>query len=167
MWALKIDDKIRNDVSSTLLRELLRESKSIQYLVPDSVAQYLTENEIYTAQSEIQVILEKKHRGSTMWMKTNGVLGHAKSNWVRRISVLYFACALANTRLELKLGKSVSQSAGRIQMMSHHMSKPCETLHCSSDFYGTLLAPVSFHFNSTHNINLVYQPRLDRVYLIP
>jgi len=49
-----VDDKIRNDVSSTVLRELLREKKSIQYLVPDSVAHYLLENDIYTIESETQ-----------------------------------------------------------------------------------------------------------------
>ena len=57
---------------------------------------------------------------------------------------LDFACALANHRTELKWDKNVSQSAVGFQMMSHHMSKPCETLPCSSDFHDTLLAPLVF-----------------------
>ena len=46
-----------------------------------------------------------------------------------------------NLRPELKLGKSVSQSAARIQMMS----QPCETVPCSLDFHERLLAPVIFY----------------------
>ena len=38
-----------------------------------------------------------------------------------------------------------SQSAARIQKISHQMSKPCETLPCSPDFHATLLAPASFN----------------------
>ena len=49
---------------------------------------------------------------------------------------LDFTYALANQRPELKLGKSVTQSAARIQMMSHHKSKACKTLSCSTDFHG-------------------------------
>ena len=40
-----------------------------------------------------------------------------------------------------KLGERVSQSAARIHMMSHQMSKPCGTLPCSPDFHDTHLAP--------------------------
>ena len=47
------------------------------------------------------------------------------SNSCRPISALDFAYVIANHRTEFQLGKIVSQSAARIQMMSHHMSKPC------------------------------------------
>ena len=42
--------------------------------------------------------------------------------------------------------KSFSQSAARIYMMSHHMSKPGETFPCPSDFHDTLLAPLPILF---------------------
>ena len=50
-----------------------------------------------------------------------------KSKGCRTISALHFAYALANHKQELKLGKSASQSAARIQIMNNHMSKPHET----------------------------------------
>ena len=56
---------------------------------------------------------------------------------------------LANHRPEIRSRKSVSKSVPRIQMMSHHMSKPCETLPCSPDFHDTLLALASFHSHFT------------------
>ena len=62
-----------------------------------------------------------------------------------KLRSLDFAYALANHRLKLKLGKSVSQSAARIQMVSHHMSKSCENLPCSSNFHDTHIAPGVFH----------------------
>ena len=52
--------------------------------------------------------------------------------------------ALANHIQELKLDQSVSQLAARIQMMTHHMSKDCETLPCPSDFQDTLFASLLF-----------------------
>ena len=52
---------------------------------------------------------------------------------------------MANHRSELKCEKSVNQSVVRIQIMSHHMSQSCETLHCPSDFHATLL-PYYFSF---------------------
>ena len=67
-----------------------------------------------------------------------------KSNWSWPISALYFAYALANHRPEVKLDKSISQSATRVHMMSHHMSKTCETRPCASDFHLTFLAPLFF-----------------------
>ena len=70
-----------------------------------------------------------------------------KIHWYRPSSALDFA--VANHRPELKLGKSVSQSAVRLQMMSHHMSKSCEILPSPSDFHDTLLAYGTFHFNCT------------------
>ena len=64
-----------------------------------------------------------------------------------------FAYALANHRPQILLGKSVGQLAARIQMMSHHMSKPCEILPRSSDFHDTLLVPcLQYHF-TTYSIN--------------
>ena len=36
------------------------------------------------------------------------------------------------------------KSAARIQMMSHYMSKACETLPCSSNFHATFFAPLAF-----------------------
>ena len=70
-----------------------------------------------------------------------------KKNWCRSISAVDFAYALANYRPELKLDKSVSQSAARFQMLSHHMSKPWETHTCPSDFHHTHLTRITFHFN--------------------
>ena len=55
----------------------------------------------------------------------------------RFASAVDFAYALANHKPEPKLGESVSQSAARFQIMSHHMSRPCETLPCSPDFHNT------------------------------
>ena len=74
------------------------------------------------------------------------------SNWWRPINALDFAYASANHRPEPKLGERVRQSAARIRMISHQMSKPCETLPCSSDFQDTLLAPDRFHSHFTPNI---------------
>ena len=45
----------------------------------------------------------------------------AYSKFKKSISALDFTYALANHRPELQLGKSVNQSATRIQMMSHHI----------------------------------------------
>ena len=67
-----------------------------------------------------------------------------KSNWYRPISAQDFAQTLINQRPELKLDKSNSQSAARIQMMSDYMSKACETLPCSSNFHATFFAPLAF-----------------------
>lgn len=50
-----IDEQINNDVSSTVMRKLLRESGTIKYLTPDSVVNYLTENLIYNDHSENHV----------------------------------------------------------------------------------------------------------------
>ena len=36
-------------------------------------------------------------------------------------------------------------------MLSHHMSKPCETLPRFSDFHDTLLVPANFHFHCNSN----------------
>ena len=49
-------------------------------------------------------------------------------------------------RPERKLGKTVSQTAARIQMITHHMSKYCEILPCSSDFHDTAI--FFFHLNT-------------------
>jgi nicotinate-nucleotide adenylyltransferase len=35
------------DISSSALRQMIREGKSIRYLLPDSVAQYISEKRIY------------------------------------------------------------------------------------------------------------------------
>ena len=67
-----------------------------------------------------------------------------KSNLYQPIIALDFSYAFAKHRSELKFDKSISQSAVRIQMMSHHMSHSCETLLCPSDFHDTLLAPLLF-----------------------
>ena len=56
------------------------------------------------------------------------------------INVSALAYASANHKQESKYGERVSQSGVYIQVMSHQMSKPCETLHCSPDFHDTLLA---------------------------
>ena len=69
------------------------------------------------------------------------------NNDQRPISALDFAYALTNHRQELKFDKAVSQSAARIQMMSHYMTKPYETLPCPSDFHDPLLDPFTFPFN--------------------
>ena len=49
-----------------------------------------------------------------------------------------------NERPDFISGKSVSQSATCNQLISHHMSEPCETLPCSSDFHDTLFTPLFF-----------------------
>ena len=58
-----------------------------------------------------------------------------ESHCCQPISALDFAYALANHRPELILGECVSQSAARLQKITHHMSKPCKTFLCSSDFH--------------------------------
>ena len=73
---------------------------------------------------------------------------------------LDFACAFANLRPDLKLGKSASHSAARIQMMSHHMSKPCETVPRSSNFHITLPSAVIFNFNCNINMILIQVRKL-------
>ena len=60
-----------------------------------------------------------------------------KSNRCRPISPEDFAYGLANHKTELKVNKSVSHYAARIQMMSHHMNILSETLPCPSDFHDT------------------------------
>ena len=42
-------------------------------------------------------------------------------------------------------------------MMTHHITKPCETLPCSSDFSDTHLAPASFDSHRTPY--MIYQIR--------
>ena len=42
-----IKPSVRNDVSSSAVRKLLKEGKSIQYLVPDSVNKYIIDEELY------------------------------------------------------------------------------------------------------------------------
>ena len=74
-----------------------------------------------------------------------------KSYWCRPISALDFTNALANHKPELKLGKSVTQSA-RIQMMIHYMSQPCKTIPCSSDFHDTRVC----HPIMSHNLCSIY-----------
>ena len=65
-----------------------------------------------------------------------------------------FAYALANHRPQILLGESVGQLAARIQMMSHHMSKPCEILPRSSDFHDAFFVPVCFKYHFlTYSIN--------------
>ena len=63
------------------------------------------------------------------------------SNYWWPDSILDFAYTSANHKSEPKLGECVSQSAGRIRMMCHQISKPCETLPCSQDFHDKLIAP--------------------------
>ena len=54
-------------------------------------------------------------------------------------------------------------------MMSHHMSKPCETLPCSPDFHDILLAQATFHSHWTpyviYNIPWYYIKSL--LYTVP
>ena len=52
-------------------------------------------------------------------------------------------------RLHCAMRMKKKQRFSRIQMMNQHMSQPCETLPCSSDFHDTLLDPVTFHFDYT------------------
>ena len=66
------------------------------------------------------------------------------SNTCQPISTLNLPYSLVNLKPELKLGKSVSQSAARIHMMSHYMNKAFEAVPCSSDFHDTL--PIDFYF---------------------
>ena len=43
---IKVEESVRSDCSSTLLREKLRQNKSIRYLVPDEVYNYIHSNKI-------------------------------------------------------------------------------------------------------------------------
>ena len=63
--------------------------------------------------------------------KRLGTCQAPKSNLCRPISALDYAYATANHRPELILGRSVSQSAARIWIISHHMSKPSLLLRFS------------------------------------
>ena len=47
-----LDEECRNDVSSTAIRSLLRDKKSIKYLTPDPVVEYLERTNLYTHSSE-------------------------------------------------------------------------------------------------------------------
>jgi len=47
-----LDEECRNDVSSTAIRSLLRDKKSIMYLTPDPVVEYLQRTNLYTHSSE-------------------------------------------------------------------------------------------------------------------
>ena len=73
---------------------------------------------------------------------------------------LDFACTLANHRPDLKLGKSVSHSVASSQMMSHQISKPCETVPRSSNFHVTLPSPVIFNLNCNINMILIQVRKL-------
>lgn len=42
-----IKPTVRNDVSSSAVRKLLKEGKSVKYLVPDSVCDYIKQNNLY------------------------------------------------------------------------------------------------------------------------
>ena len=64
----------------------------------------------------------------------------------------------ANQRRKFRL--RFGQSAAPIQMMSHHLSKPCENLPYPSDFHDTHLAPVTFRFNCTVQSVYMFLPRL-------
>ena len=91
---------------------------------------------------------------TAIWIKNQmpWVWQALRSNWCRPISALNFAYTLANHRPELKFDKVDRPWVARIPIMSHHMSKPCKTLPCPSDFHNTLFAPVTFPFNrSTYN----------------
>ena len=68
------------------------------------------------------------------------------------ISALDFVYALAKHSSELKFDKGVSQSAARIQMISHHMSKPCKAFPCPSDFHNSFRY-FSFHLFSQYTYN--------------
>ena len=63
---------------------------------------------------------------------------------------------MANHRPELESGKSVSQSAARIQIMSHHFSRPWETPpFCSSIHENPRPAISHLNYNS-NNTQEVY-----------
>ena len=44
---IKLRDNTRTDLSSTFARSKLREGKSIRYLTPDEVYNYIKENKLY------------------------------------------------------------------------------------------------------------------------
>ena len=72
--------------------------------------------------------------------RTNCTLCEWKKQKLRTWHALKLMLANQRPRSRTKLDKSVSQSAARIRMMSHHMNKPCETLPCASDYHDTRLA---------------------------
>lgn len=44
---IKVRDNIRSNLSSTFIREKIRQGKSIRYLTPDEVYEYIKENKLY------------------------------------------------------------------------------------------------------------------------
>lgn len=44
---IKLENNIRSNLSSTFLREKIRKGKSIRYLVPDSVYEYINKNKLW------------------------------------------------------------------------------------------------------------------------
>ena len=48
---LIVPDELEDNLSSTYVRKCLLANNSIKYLVPERVNQYLTENQVYTAES--------------------------------------------------------------------------------------------------------------------
>ena len=44
---IKVRDNIRSNLSSTFVREKIRQRKSIRYLTPDEVYEYIKENKLY------------------------------------------------------------------------------------------------------------------------
>ena len=98
----------------------------------------------------LSVVLCSTEKPTTLRLSIGHVFDHRKSFWTigaiimqklrlsswntlkcnrcQPISALDFAYASANHRPQFKSGKSVSQSAARIHMMSYHMSKPLRFL---------------------------------------
>lgn len=50
---IKVENKIKTNLSSTFARERIREGKSIKYLAPDEIISYIKENHLYKEEGEI------------------------------------------------------------------------------------------------------------------
>lgn len=50
---IKVENKIKTNLSSTFARERIREGKSIKYLAPDEIVSYIKENNLYKEEGEI------------------------------------------------------------------------------------------------------------------
>ena len=60
-----------------------------------------------------------------------------------------FSLRFSESQKRSPIGDRVSQSAACIQMLSHQLSKPSETLPCPQKFHNTLLARAIFHSHFT------------------
>ncbi|MEG0712726.1 MAG: hypothetical protein RR448_10875, partial [Niameybacter sp.] len=65
---IKVKESIHSDASATLLRNKLREGKSIRYMLPDEVYFYIKEKGLYTI---IETAHNKIGKNDTLWYNEN------------------------------------------------------------------------------------------------